>query len=77
MLLSFKFSRLKSGALTPWRRTSLRLYHVIPQVLDVGGDLQPILQSLCAEALISASDGDSDWKLNFKEFSRCLDPDTD
>lgn len=33
-----------------------------------------MLQSLCADALISISDEDSDWELNITEFMRCLDP---
>ena len=36
--------------------------------------VNPVLQSLCADALISISDDDSDWELNITEFMRCLDP---
>lgn len=34
----------------------------------------PVLQNLCADALLSLSDEDSDWELNITEFMRCLDP---
>lgn len=37
-------------------------------------DINPILQSLCADALISISDEDSDWELSVNEFMKCLDP---
>ena len=36
--------------------------------------MNPILQSLCADALLSISDEDSDWELNITEFMKCLDP---
>lgn len=36
--------------------------------------VNPVLQSLCADALISISDEDFDWELNITEFMRCLDP---
>ena len=36
--------------------------------------VNPVLQSLCADELISVSDDDSDWKLSFVEFEKCLDP---
>ena len=36
--------------------------------------VNPILQSLCADALISISDEDSDLELSFNEFMKCLDP---
>ena len=36
--------------------------------------MNPILQSLCADALLSISDEDSDWELNITEFTKCLDP---
>ena len=34
----------------------------------------PILQKLCADALISISDEDSDGELSFHEFMQCLNP---
>ena len=34
----------------------------------------PILQKLCADALISISDEDSDGELSFHEFMKCLSP---
>ena len=34
----------------------------------------PILQKLCADALISISDEDSDGELSFHEFMKCLNP---
>jgi len=36
--------------------------------------MNPILQSLCADALLSTSDEDSDSELNITEFMKCLDP---
>ena len=36
--------------------------------------INPVLQSLCADALISISDEDSDWELSINEFMKCLDP---
>ena len=43
---------------------------------DISSDeyINPVLQSLCADALLSISDEDSDWELNITEFMRCLDP---
>ena len=34
----------------------------------------PILQKVCADALISISDEDSDGELSFQEFMKCLNP---
>ncbi|CAH2218735.1 follistatin-related 1 [Pelobates cultripes] len=34
-----------------------------------------ILRGLCVEALIELSDENADWKLNFNEFVKCLNPD--
>ena len=43
-------------------------------LINAGDELNPILASLCTDALISIGDGDSDWKLSFDEFANCLDP---
>ena len=43
-------------------------------LINAGDELNPILESLCTDALISIGDGDSDWKLSFDEFANCLDP---
>jgi len=36
--------------------------------------INPVLQNLCADALLSLTDEDSDWELNITEFMKCLDP---
>lgn len=41
---------------------------------SIGEYINPILQSLCADALIAVSDEDSDWELSLNEFMKCLDP---
>lgn len=38
--------------------------------------INPVLQGLCADALIAVSDEDADWELTFHEFMKCLDPGT-
>lgn len=36
--------------------------------------INPVLQGLCADALIAISDEDADWELTFHEFMKCVDP---
>ena len=44
------------------------------QIVSSDEYINPVLQNLCADALLSLSDEDSDWELNITEFMRCLDP---
>lgn len=44
------------------------------QIVSSDEYINPVLQSLCADALLSISDEDSDWELNITEFMKCLDP---
>ena len=44
------------------------------QVVSSDEYINPVLQSLCADALLSISDEDSDWELNIREFMKSLDP---
>ena len=44
------------------------------QIVSSNEYINPVLQNLCADALLSLSDEDSDWELNITEFMRCLDP---
>lgn len=44
------------------------------QIVSSDEYINPVLQNLCADALLSLSDEDSDWELNITEFMKCLNP---
>ncbi|XP_078379068.1 follistatin-related protein 1-like [Oculina patagonica] len=46
----------------------------IAEIVTSDEYINPVLQNLCADALLSISDEDSDWELNITEFMKCLDP---
>jgi len=47
----------------------------ITEALSADAESNPILRGLCVDALIEITDEDSDFKLAFEEFHKCLDPD--
>ncbi len=49
-------------------------YVCLLQIVSSDEYINPVLQNLCADALLSISDEDSDWELNITEFMKCLDP---
>lgn len=46
----------------------------IAEIVSSDEYINPVLQNVCADALLSLSDEDSDWELNITEFMKCLDP---
>jgi len=48
----------------------------ISEILTKDKHTNPVLRGLCADALISFTDVDSDDKLDLQEFMKCLDPGT-
>ena len=44
------------------------------QILTKDKHTNPLLRGLCADALIAITDINSDYMLNFEEFTKCLDP---
>jgi len=46
----------------------------ITEALSSDSESNPILRGLCVDALIEITDEDSDFKLKFEEFHKCLNP---
>ncbi|EDO36372.1 predicted protein [Nematostella vectensis] len=66
----------KDGKLNLKELTELVKYNqTVAEIREADEFINPVLQGLCSDALISITDDDEDTELTFKEFRKCLDPD--